>query len=48
VYTAKAFAGLLALATAGRWGSGDDVVFWHTGGQPAVFAPGGIPPLARA
>jgi 1-aminocyclopropane-1-carboxylate deaminase/D-cysteine desulfhydrase-like pyridoxal-dependent ACC family enzyme len=38
VYTAKAFAGLLAMAEAGRWGPGDDVVFWHTGGQPAVFA----------
>ena len=46
VYTAKALAGLLALATAGRWGPGDDVVFWHTGGQPAVFAPGGVPSLA--
>jgi 1-aminocyclopropane-1-carboxylate deaminase/D-cysteine desulfhydrase-like pyridoxal-dependent ACC family enzyme len=43
VYTAKAFAGLLALAAAGRWGPGDDVVFWHTGGQPALFAPGGAP-----
>ena len=43
VYTAKAFAGLLAMAAAGRWGEGDDVVFWHTGGQPAVFAPGGAP-----
>jgi 1-aminocyclopropane-1-carboxylate deaminase/D-cysteine desulfhydrase-like pyridoxal-dependent ACC family enzyme len=43
VYTAKAFAGLLSLASAGRWRTGDDVVFWHTGGQPAVFAPGGAP-----
>ena len=41
VYTAKAFAGLLALAAEGRWGPGDDVVFWHTGGQPSVFAAGG-------
>jgi 1-aminocyclopropane-1-carboxylate deaminase/D-cysteine desulfhydrase-like pyridoxal-dependent ACC family enzyme len=46
VYTAKAFAGFLALAAAGRWGPGDDVVFWHTGGQPALFAPGGAPALA--
>jgi 1-aminocyclopropane-1-carboxylate deaminase/D-cysteine desulfhydrase-like pyridoxal-dependent ACC family enzyme len=45
VYTAKAFAGLLSMAGAGRWGPGDDVVFWHTGGQPAVFAPGGAPSL---
>ena len=43
VYTAKAFAGLLAMAEDGRWREGDDVVFWHTGGQPAVFAPGGLP-----
>jgi 1-aminocyclopropane-1-carboxylate deaminase/D-cysteine desulfhydrase-like pyridoxal-dependent ACC family enzyme len=48
VYTAKAFAGLLALAEAGRWGEGDDVVFWHTGGQPALFAPGGAPPVSAA
>jgi len=43
VYTAKALAGLLAMAEDGRWRDGDDVVFWHTGGQPAVFAPGGLP-----
>jgi 1-aminocyclopropane-1-carboxylate deaminase/D-cysteine desulfhydrase-like pyridoxal-dependent ACC family enzyme len=46
VYTAKALAGLLSLASAGAWGPGDDVVFWHTGGQPAVFAPGGAPAIA--
>jgi 1-aminocyclopropane-1-carboxylate deaminase/D-cysteine desulfhydrase-like pyridoxal-dependent ACC family enzyme len=48
VYTAKAFAGLLSLARAGRWGPGDAVIFWHTGGQPALFAPGGAPALASA
>jgi 1-aminocyclopropane-1-carboxylate deaminase/D-cysteine desulfhydrase-like pyridoxal-dependent ACC family enzyme len=42
-YTGKGLAGLLALATAGRWGPGDHVVFWHTGGQPAVFARAGLP-----
>jgi 1-aminocyclopropane-1-carboxylate deaminase/D-cysteine desulfhydrase-like pyridoxal-dependent ACC family enzyme len=42
VYTAKAFAGLLAYARQGRLPPGD-VVFWHTGGQPALFAPGGAP-----
>ncbi len=41
VYTGKGFAALLGLA-AGRWGAGDDVVFWHTGGLPSVFAPGGL------
>jgi 1-aminocyclopropane-1-carboxylate deaminase/D-cysteine desulfhydrase-like pyridoxal-dependent ACC family enzyme len=45
VYTGKGFAGLLGHATDGRWGAGDDVVFWHTGGLPAVFAPGGTPEL---
>jgi len=43
VYTAKAFAAVLALAGSGRWGPGDDVVFWHTGGVPSLFAPGGYP-----
>ena len=32
----------LALDAAGKLGS-DDVVFWHTGGQPAVFADNGAP-----
>ena len=40
-YTGKGFAGLLGLAADGRFGPGEDVVFWHTGGQPAVFARGG-------
>jgi len=42
-YTGKAMAGLLGLAAAGRWGQGDDVVFVHTGGLPALFAPDGTP-----
>jgi 1-aminocyclopropane-1-carboxylate deaminase/D-cysteine desulfhydrase-like pyridoxal-dependent ACC family enzyme len=45
VYTAKAFAALLALAEQGAWHAGDDVVFWHTGGQPALFTRGGSPEL---
>jgi 1-aminocyclopropane-1-carboxylate deaminase/D-cysteine desulfhydrase-like pyridoxal-dependent ACC family enzyme len=40
-YTGKGMSGLLARAAAGEWGRGDDVVFVHTGGHPAVFAPGG-------
>jgi 1-aminocyclopropane-1-carboxylate deaminase/D-cysteine desulfhydrase-like pyridoxal-dependent ACC family enzyme len=36
---------LLALAAAGRWQPGADVVFVHTGGLPSVFTPGGTPPL---
>ena len=42
-YTAKAFSGLLAAAREGRFGPDDVVVFWHTGGHPALFAPGGAP-----
>jgi len=37
-YTGKGFAGLLGNAATGRWGAGDEVVFVHTGGLPAVFA----------
>jgi 1-aminocyclopropane-1-carboxylate deaminase/D-cysteine desulfhydrase-like pyridoxal-dependent ACC family enzyme len=40
-YAGKAFAGLLGQAEAGRFARGATVVFWHTGGVPAVFAPGG-------
>ena len=42
-YSGKGFAGLLGNAGQGRWGPDDDVVFIHTGGLPAVFAPGGLP-----
>lgn len=38
VYTAKGFAGLLADLRADRWSGDDTVVFWHTGGLPALFA----------
>ena len=44
VYSGKGFAGLVGNAEAGRWPTGSDVVFIHTGGTPAVFAPGGVPP----
>lgn len=43
VYSGKGFAGLVGNAESGRWPPGSDVVFVHTGGQPAVFAPGGMP-----
>lgn len=42
-YTAKGFAGLLGNVAEGRWTAGADVVFIHTGGLPAVFAPAGMP-----
>ncbi len=37
-YTGKALWGLREEIRAGRYGPGDDVVFWHTGGGFAVFA----------
>jgi D-cysteine desulfhydrase family pyridoxal phosphate-dependent enzyme len=38
VYTGKAMAGLIGAAREGRFGPGDTVVFWHTGGAVALFA----------
>jgi len=38
VYTGKAMAGLADLIRRGRWHDGHTVVFWHTGGQPGLFA----------
>jgi 1-aminocyclopropane-1-carboxylate deaminase/D-cysteine desulfhydrase-like pyridoxal-dependent ACC family enzyme len=38
VYTAKAMAGLMDQARRGRWANGEDVVFLHTGGGPALWA----------
>jgi 1-aminocyclopropane-1-carboxylate deaminase/D-cysteine desulfhydrase-like pyridoxal-dependent ACC family enzyme len=37
-YTAKAMAGLIAYARAGRFQDGERVVFWHTGGQVNLFS----------
>src|SRR5262249_51133221 len=38
VYTGKAMAALFDLVRGGRFKAGDQVVFWHTGGAPALFA----------
>ncbi len=38
VYTGRALAGLLDLIRQGRFTAGETVVFWHTGGLPALFA----------
>lgn len=38
VYTGKGMAGLMGLIAQERFRSDQNVVFWHTGGQPAVFA----------
>lgn len=45
VYSAKAFAGLLGGLAEGRFEGCADVLFWHTGGQLALFSagPGGVP-----
>jgi D-cysteine desulfhydrase len=37
-YTAKALAGLVAYARAGRFDDARTVLFWHTGGQVGIFA----------
>ncbi|MDR7452601.1 MAG: D-cysteine desulfhydrase family protein [Armatimonadota bacterium] len=38
VYTGKAMAGLRGLVARAQFRAGQNVVFWHTGGQPALFA----------
>lgn len=38
VYTGKAMAGLIALVRNGHFHSGDDILFVHTGGSPALYA----------
>lgn len=38
VYTGRAMAGLIDLIRAGEFRAGQNVLFWHTGGTPALFA----------
>jgi L-cysteate sulfo-lyase len=38
VYTGKAMAGLIELIRRGEIGASETVLFWHTGGMPALFA----------
>jgi len=38
VYTGRALAGLIDLIRKGQYGSDETVLFWHTGGSPALFA----------
>ena len=40
VYTGRAAAGLIDLVRQGFFKPGETVLFWHTGGTPALFAPG--------
>jgi D-cysteine desulfhydrase family pyridoxal phosphate-dependent enzyme len=48
VYTGRAAAGLLDLVRKGFFGSRETVLFWHTGGQPAMFADRYARPLVAA
>jgi len=38
VYTARAMGALIAMVGAGEFARDDTVLFWHTGGAPALFA----------
>jgi D-cysteine desulfhydrase family pyridoxal phosphate-dependent enzyme len=38
VYTGRAAAGLIDLVRSGHFAKNETVLFWHTGGQPALFA----------
>jgi D-cysteine desulfhydrase family pyridoxal phosphate-dependent enzyme len=38
VYTGRAAAGMIDLARRGAFAPGETVLFWHTGGTPALFA----------
>lgn len=38
VYTGRAFGGLLDIIRRGGFAAGQNVIFWHTGGAPALFA----------
>ncbi|NNF07304.1 MAG: D-cysteine desulfhydrase family protein [Candidatus Eisenbacteria bacterium] len=38
VYTARAVGGCIAMIREGEFSSEDRVVFWHTGGAPAIFS----------
>ena len=41
VYTAKAMGGLIDMIARGEFTRKENVLFWHTGGTPALFAYGG-------
>jgi 1-aminocyclopropane-1-carboxylate deaminase/D-cysteine desulfhydrase-like pyridoxal-dependent ACC family enzyme len=38
VYSGRAAAGVVDLIRKGFFKKGETVLFWHTGGQPALFA----------
>jgi 1-aminocyclopropane-1-carboxylate deaminase/D-cysteine desulfhydrase-like pyridoxal-dependent ACC family enzyme len=47
VYTARAAAGLIGLIRSGFFTSSETVLFWHTGGTPALFAEPYVRDLAK-
>ncbi len=38
VYTGRAAAGLIDMIRTGKFKRGENVLFWHTGGSPGLFA----------
>jgi len=42
VYTGRAAGGMLALIRSGAIGKDENILFWHTGGAPALFAYGDV------
>ena len=46
-YSGKGLAGMLGMINEDRFDAGSDVVFIHTGGWPALFAPEGTPTATR-
>ena len=47
VYTGRAAAGMIDLIRKGEIKPGERVLFWHTGGTPALFAPNYLEALSR-
>lgn len=47
VYTGRAAAGMIALIRQGFFKPGETVLFWHTGGTPALFADSYAPELMK-
>ena len=40
VYTGRAMGGMIDMIRQGRFSQDDTLLFWHTGGTPALFAYG--------
>ena len=42
VYTGRAFAGMVDMVKQGELNGAENILFWHTGGTPAIFAYGAL------